>query len=131
MTKSGMLATATVGDPRWAAVVARDVEADGTFFYSVKSTGVYCRPSCAARAARPENVAFHATADAAEGAGFRPCKRCTPDQLPLSEQHAATVAELCRMIESAEHAPTLKHLATRAGLSRFHLHRVFKAITGV
>ncbi|HVE89547.1 MAG TPA: bifunctional DNA-binding transcriptional regulator/O6-methylguanine-DNA methyltransferase Ada [Burkholderiaceae bacterium] len=131
MTKSGVLATATVNDPRWAAVVVRDAQADGTFFYSVKSTGVYCRPSCAARAARPENVEFHATADAAERAGFRPCKRCKPDQLPLSEQHAATVAELCRMIESAEHTPTLEHLATRAGLSPFHLHRLFKAITGV
>ena len=130
-TKSEMLAAATVSDPRWAAVVERDAAADGTFFYSVKTTGVYCRPSCAARAARPENVEFHATADAAERAGFRPCKRCKPDQLPLSEQHAATVAELCRMIESAEQAPTLEQLATHAGLSTFHLHRVFKAITGV
>ena len=130
-TKSEMLAAATVSDSRWAAVVSRDAAADGTFFYSVKTTGVYCRPSCAARAARPENVEFHATADAAERAGFRPCKRCKPDQLPLPEPHAAAVAELCRIIESAEQAPTLAHLATHAGLSTFHLHRVFKAITGV
>jgi AraC family transcriptional regulator of adaptative response/methylated-DNA-[protein]-cysteine methyltransferase len=67
-------------DPRWAALVARDPAADGRFFYSVKTTGVYCRPSCAARLARPENVRFHATRAAAERAGFRACRRCRPDQ---------------------------------------------------
>ena len=82
-------AAATERDPRWAAVVARSTAADGTFFYSVKTTGVYCRPSCAARQARPENVRFHATRDEAERAGFRPCKRCKPDQPSLVEQHAA------------------------------------------
>ena len=130
-TKSEMLAAAVVSDPRWDAVVRRDRDADGQFFYSVKTTGVYCRPSCAARGARPENVEFHGSAEAAERAGFRPCKRCKPDQLPLVEQHAATVAELCRMIENAEQAPTLAQLAAHAGLSTFHLHRVFKAATGL
>ena len=130
-TKTEMLATATVSDTRWAAIVARDPTADGKFFYSVKTTGVYCRPSCAARSARPENVEFHATAADAERAGFRPCKRCKPDQLPLAEQHAAKIAELCRLIERAEQAPTLEQLADHTGLSTFHLHRVFKAITGV
>ncbi len=130
-TKSEMLAAATVSDPRWDAVVTRDPRADGEFFYSVKTTGVYCRPSCAARGARPENVEFHVSAEAAERAGFRPCKRCKPDQLPLAEQHAAMVAELCRMIENVEQAPTLVQLAAHAGLSTFHLHRVFKAITGL
>ena len=130
-TKSEMLAAAIVSDPRWGAVVRRDPRADGQFFYSVRTTGVYCRPSCAARGARPENVEFHDSAEAAERAGFRPCKRCQPDQLPLAEQHAATVAELCRMIENADQAPTLAQLSARSGLSTFHLHRVFKAITGV
>ena len=129
--KSETTAVATATDPRWAALVARDPRADGKFFYSVKTTGVYCRPSCGARPARPENVAFHATAEDAERAGFRPCKRCKPDQLSLGEQHAATVATLCRLIENAEQAPTLQHLARHAGMSAFHLHRVFKAITGV
>ena len=78
--RNEMRAAETVSDPRWAAVVARDPAADGTFFYSVKTTGVYCRPSCAARTANPENVAFHRTAADAERAGFRPCKRCKPDQ---------------------------------------------------
>jgi len=129
--KTEMLAAATVSDRRWAAVVARDPEADGKFFYSVKTTGVYCRPSCAARTARPENVEFHLTAADAERAGFRPCKRCKPDQPPLAEQHAARVAEVCRLIENAEQAPSLEELANHAGLSTYHLHRVFKAVTGL
>ncbi len=130
-TKSEMLAAATVSNPRWAAVVTRNPEADGKFFYSVRTTGVYCRPSCAARAARPENVEFHATAADAERAGFRPCKRCKPDQLSPAEPHAVKIAELCRLIENAEQAPTLEQLANHAGLSTFHFHRVFKAVTGV
>lgn len=130
-TQSEMRAATTVSDPRWAAVVAHDARSDGTFFYAVSTTGVYCRPSCGARAARPENVEFHATAADAERAGFRPCKRCKPDQLPLAEQHAGTIADLCRLIENAEHEPTLERLAHHAGMSTFHLHRLFKAITGV
>ncbi len=130
-TKSEMRAAATVSDSRWDAVVRRDRHADGRFFYSVKTTGVYCRPSCAARGARPENVEFHVSAEAAERAGFRPCRRCKPDQLPLAEQHAATVSELCRTIENADQPPTLAQLAAHAGLSTFHLHRVFKAATGL
>jgi AraC family transcriptional regulator of adaptative response/methylated-DNA-[protein]-cysteine methyltransferase len=126
-----MRALATVSDPRWASVAARDPAADGRFFYSVRTTGVYCRPSCAARVARPENVEFHATAAAAERAGFRPCMRCRPDQPARAEQQAAQVAELCRFIEAAEQAPTLGELAQRAGLSSHHLHRVFKAVTGL
>ncbi|MDQ3197233.1 MAG: bifunctional DNA-binding transcriptional regulator/O6-methylguanine-DNA methyltransferase Ada [Pseudomonadota bacterium] len=124
-------AAATIGDPRWAAVVARDPRADGKFFYSVRTTGVYCRPSCASRPARPENIAFHLTAADAERAGFRPCKRCEPDQPPLAEQHAAKIAELCRWIESAGQVPSLEELARHAGLSPYHLHRVFKAATGL
>ena len=125
------LAAATMNDPRWAAVVARSAEADGTFFYSVKTTGVYCRPSCAARMARPENVRFHATLEDAETAGFRPCRRCKPDQASVDEQHAAMVTEACRLIESSSSVPTLEELARHAGMSAFHFHRVFKALTGV
>lgn len=124
-------AAETAADPRWSAVIARDRSADGRFFYSVESTGVYCRPSCGARAPRPENVRFHATAEAAEQAGFRPCIRCRPDRPPLAEQHAVLVAGLCRQIENADSAPTLEKLAQIAHMSTFHLHRVFKAVTGV
>jgi len=130
-TKSELRAAATVADPRWAAVVARDHGADGRFFYSVRTTGVYCRPSCAARPARPENVEFHATAADAQRAGFRPCRRCKPDQLGLAAQQAAKVADACRFIERSDRAPTLTALAAHAGMSAFHFHRVFKKLTGL
>jgi AraC family transcriptional regulator of adaptative response/methylated-DNA-[protein]-cysteine methyltransferase len=116
---------------RWAAVIAKDRAADGEFFYSVRTTGVYCRPSCAARPARRENVAFHAGAAQAEAAGFRPCKRCKPDQPPMAERQAAMVAQACRAIETAEEAPDLETLAAQAGVSPFHFHRVFKSVAGV
>ena len=122
---------ATELDPRWAAVVARDRRADGTFYYSVETTGVYCRPSCPSRRASPKNVRFHQTTADAERAGFRPCRRCKPDQPPLEQVHAATIARICRVIETAEEPPRLAALAERAGLSPYHFHRVFKAVTGV
>jgi AraC family transcriptional regulator of adaptative response/methylated-DNA-[protein]-cysteine methyltransferase len=118
-------------DPRWRAVERRDRAADGTFVYSVRTTGVYCRPSCAARLPRRENVAFHASCAEAERSGFRPCKRCRPNEPGLADQQAAAVATACRLIEEAEETPSLAALAQAAGLSRFHFHRVFKAVTGV
>jgi len=130
-TKNEILAVATIRDPRWAAVLRRDPDADGRFLYSVRTTGVYCRPNCAARTPRPENVAFHETAADAERAGFRPCRRCTPDRPPLAAQRAATVAELCRFIDASDGPPTLAELAEHARLSPYHLHRLFKAITGL
>ena len=130
-TKELDLASMTQDEPRWAAVVARSAAADGTFYYSVRTTGVYCRPSCSARTARRENVGFHATREDAERAGFRPCKRCKPDQPSLREQRAAKVTEACRLIEVSQDLPRLDRLARQAGLSPFHFHRVFKAITGL
>jgi AraC family transcriptional regulator of adaptative response/methylated-DNA-[protein]-cysteine methyltransferase len=118
-------------DARWKAVVARDASADGTFVYSVRSTGVYCRPSCPARHAKPVNVQFHATAKDAERAGFRPCKRCKPNEAGLAGRQSANVAEICRFIETADHVPSLDELAKRARMSAYHFHRVFKAVTGV
>ncbi|MGE3297530.1 MAG: bifunctional DNA-binding transcriptional regulator/O6-methylguanine-DNA methyltransferase Ada [Porticoccaceae bacterium] len=128
---AALASTATQNDPRWMAVIARDPAADGTFFYSVRTTGVYCRPSCGARRARAENVQFHRTVADAQRAGFRACRRCKPDQAPLAARHAALVTALCRLIEQAEREPSLDALATHAGLSRFHVQRVFKAITGI
>jgi len=118
-------------DARWEAVVRRDRTADGAFYYAVRTTGVYCRPSCAARLARREHVRFHATYEEAEQAGFRPCKRCRPTEPALAEQHAAAVAKACQMIEAAEDMPNLDALAAAVGMSRFHFHRVFKTLTGV
>jgi methylphosphotriester-DNA--protein-cysteine methyltransferase/predicted RNA methylase len=130
-TKNAQLSGAAENDPRWASVVARDPEADGTFYYSVKTTGVDCRPSCAARLARPENVRFHTTPEDAEKAGFRPCKRCKSNQPTLVEQHAAKVTEACRFIEESENVPSLEELAKHVGLSIYHFHRVFKKVTGL
>lgn len=116
---------------RWDAVRARDAAADGQFVYSVRSTGVYCRPSCPSRPARPGNVAFHDSCEQAEAAGFRACLRCQPKAPPLAERHAQAVARACRLIETADEEPDLDSLAREAGMSRFHFHRVFKSHTGI
>ncbi|NUA99550.1 bifunctional DNA-binding transcriptional regulator/O6-methylguanine-DNA methyltransferase Ada [Azospirillum melinis] len=116
---------------RWEALRRRDPAADGRFVYAVRSTGVYCRPSCAARPARPENVAFYATNAEAERAGFRPCKRCRPDGPSQGDRRAEAVAAACRLIEEAEEAPQLDELAAAAGMSPHHFHRIFKQVTGV
>ncbi|CRL52400.1 bifunctional DNA-binding transcriptional regulator/O6-methylguanine-DNA methyltransferase Ada [Pseudomonas sp. URMO17WK12:I11] len=123
--------TATEIDPRWAAVVARDPAADGQFVYAVKTTGIYCRPSSLARLPNPQNVEFFDTPEQAQAAGYRPSKRAAKDQSDVAAQHAATVAAACRHIESAENLPPLNELADAAGLSSFHFHRVFKAVTGL
>src|SRR5215467_3799809 len=102
-------------EARWTAVRRRDRRADGAFYYSVRTTGVYCRPSCAARQARRENVRFHVTAADAESAGFRPCKRCRPGSHGLAASHTEAVARACRLIESSEEMPSLDALAAAAG----------------
>jgi len=124
-------AAMTLRDPRWAEVLARSTGADGTFFYSVATTGVYCRPSCPSRRPRPENVRFHTTREDAERAGFRPCKRCRPDRPSLADQHAGQVTRACRLIEDSDGYLSLEALAREAGMSPFHFHRVFKSVTGL
>jgi AraC family transcriptional regulator of adaptative response/methylated-DNA-[protein]-cysteine methyltransferase len=132
VTRNGAMSPTHLGDEdRWAAVVRRDPNADGRFYYSVRTTGVYCRPSCASRPARRENVRFHSTREEAEVAGFRPCKRCRPNALALNDHRTASVERACRLIEAAEDVPRLGALADAAGMSRFHFHRVFKTLTGV
>ncbi|HJT51980.1 MAG TPA: bifunctional DNA-binding transcriptional regulator/O6-methylguanine-DNA methyltransferase Ada [Nitrosospira sp.] len=135
LAEKAQLGAETVHDPRWADVVAGNTGADGKFYYAVKTTGVYCRPSCPARAARPGNVSFYETREAAENAGFRPCKRCQPARPVLVEQYAAKVTQACRsiegIIEKSETVPALKDLAKQAGMSTYHFHRVFKQVTGL
>lgn len=117
---------------RWRQVLARDGEADGHFVYAVRSTGIYCRPSCPSRKPRRDNVRFYEVPEAAEQAGFRACKRCRPEQAAAADPRMAAVRRACREIERAEQpAPDLETLAAGAGLSAFHFQRLFKQLVGV
>jgi AraC family transcriptional regulator, regulatory protein of adaptative response / methylated-DNA-[protein]-cysteine methyltransferase len=130
-TKSSSTRLATEKDPRWARVQARDKGADGKFWYSVATTGVFCRPSCPSRCANPKNVRLHDTLADARAAGFRPCKRCNPEGISLDAENAALVAKACKIIESQSDAPSLKTLAAAVQLSPGYFHRLFKATTGL
>lgn len=131
LARTTVRSSATEDDPRWNAVLARDASQDGAFIYAVRTTGVYCRPSCPSRHARPENVRFFASCAEAAAAGFRPCRRCQPDGPSLAERRATAVANACRMIAASETPLTLDQLAAAAGMSPFAFHRHFKAITGL
>jgi AraC family transcriptional regulator, regulatory protein of adaptative response / methylated-DNA-[protein]-cysteine methyltransferase len=122
---------AEADEGRWEAVLRRDRRADGVFWYSVSTTGIYCRPSCPAKRPLRGHVRFHATREEAERAGFRACRRCRPDAPGLEARHASAVTRACRLIEDAEEMPGLAALAAAAGMSRFYFHRTFKAHTGV
>jgi AraC family transcriptional regulator, regulatory protein of adaptative response / methylated-DNA-[protein]-cysteine methyltransferase len=118
-------------DARWARIVARDKTADGYLWYSVSTTGVYCRPSCPSRIANPGNVQLHNTLEDAKATGFRPCRRCNPDGPSIESENAALVARACRIIEQSEEAPSLAELADTIGRSPSYFHRIFKAATGL
>jgi AraC family transcriptional regulator of adaptative response/methylated-DNA-[protein]-cysteine methyltransferase len=113
------------------AIRRRDPAYDGAFVFAVATTGIYCKPSCPSRPARPDNISLHATPADAEKAGFRPCKRCRPNEVAGAHPHAAAVARACALIRSSEETPKLETLAAASGLSPFHFHRVFRALTGV
>jgi AraC family transcriptional regulator of adaptative response/methylated-DNA-[protein]-cysteine methyltransferase len=115
---------------KWNAVRRRDTRADGVFVFSVKTTGVYCRPSCPSRPPRRDNVAFHSSCAGAERAGFRPCKRCQPHTPGLAAIHSEAVARACRILEERDPAPALAELAREVGMSPSHFHRVFLKIAG-
>jgi AraC family transcriptional regulator, regulatory protein of adaptative response / methylated-DNA-[protein]-cysteine methyltransferase len=118
-------------DPRWQAVLARDASQDGRFVFAVSSTGVYCRPSCAARRPRRGNVRFFAQPDQAEKAGYRACLRCRPRAIG---GHGATevVKAICRYIEQHLDEPlTLARLGSEFHQSPFHLQRTFKSVLGI
>jgi AraC family transcriptional regulator of adaptative response/methylated-DNA-[protein]-cysteine methyltransferase len=118
-------------DPRWNAVVARDAARDGEFVFAVSSTGVYCRPSCAARRPRRENVQFFLKPEAAEQAGYRACLRCRPKSFSGNAESDAAKA-ICRFIEQHLDEPlTLDRLGKEFRQSPFHLQRRFKAVLGI
>ena len=119
---------------RYTAIAARDRSQDGAWYYAVRTTGVFCKPSCGARLAKRGNVSFHTTVDDAIAAGFRACKRCRPDATD-TDVHAAVVTAACRMIDQSLHTdgsvPSLNALSQHIGYSPFHLHRIFRAATGL
>lgn len=125
------LTPSVADDPRWTRIIARDRTADGHFWYSVSTTGVYCRPSCPSRVANPGNVQLHATLGEAKATGFRPCLRCNPDGPSIETENAALVARACRIIEASEEPPSLAELADEIGRSPGYFHRMFRAATGV
>jgi AraC family transcriptional regulator, regulatory protein of adaptative response / methylated-DNA-[protein]-cysteine methyltransferase len=129
--KTSKLTPSVADDPRWARIVARDKTADGHLWYSVSTTGVYCRPSCPSRIANPTNVQLHDSLESAKATGFRPCKRCKPDGASIEAENAALVAKACRIIEDSEKEPLLNELAGAIGRSPRYFHRVFKAATGL
>jgi len=127
-TEPGRYATEAA---RWQAVCERDRAAEGKFYFAVVTTGVFCRPNCAARQPRRENVRFFETIAAAEAAGFRACKRCRPTGISVERAQADAVSQACHLIDEAETPPVLADLARAVGMSPFHFHRVFKAALGV
>ena len=123
--------TPTENDARWDLLVRRDPQADGSFRYGVKTTGVFCRPSCPSRLPKRENVVYFPSAREALDSGFRPCRRCRPDADPRPEPHLEMIVRACRRIEEAEEPIPLAALAASAGLSPYHFHRVFRRVVGV
>ena len=131
LTKTPKSTPSVTDDPRWARIVARDKTADGQLWYSVSTTGVYCRPSCPSRVANPKNVQLHDTLESAKATGFRACMRCNPDGPSIEAGKAALIAKACRLIEESEEEPSLEELADVIGRSSSYFHRVFKATTGL
>ncbi len=118
-------------DPRWSRILSRDRTADGSFWYAVRTTGIFCRPSCPSRAADPANVTIHETIAAAKASGCRPCKRCNPEGSSADEENIALVEAATRTIDAAGTLPSLGELAEAAGLSPAYFHRLFKSVTGL
>ncbi|MGD0679933.1 MAG: bifunctional DNA-binding transcriptional regulator/O6-methylguanine-DNA methyltransferase Ada [Polyangiaceae bacterium] len=122
---------AVVEDPRWARIVARDKSADGLFWYTVATTGIYCRPSCPSRTAKPRNVRIHDTLASAKATGFRACRRCNPEGMSVDAENAAIITKICRILDAAVETPSLGELADAVDLSPSYFHRLFKRATGL
>lgn len=118
-------------DNRWTAVVEHDKRHDGAFVYAVKSTGIYCRPSCPSKRPRREQVLFYTNSENARDAGFRPCKRCNPDCLVKTSRAAELAALACKIIQESKTQLSLEQLSARCSVSPYHLQRMFKQVCGV
>jgi AraC family transcriptional regulator, regulatory protein of adaptative response / methylated-DNA-[protein]-cysteine methyltransferase len=118
-------------DARWEGVLRKDATLDGQYFFAVKTTGIYCRPSCPSRTPKRANVVFYDTAQSARDAGFRACLRCAPDGLSKRQQQTQAILQACRIIEAQQERISLQDLAGKVGLSPHHFHRIFKDVTGV
>jgi AraC family transcriptional regulator, regulatory protein of adaptative response / methylated-DNA-[protein]-cysteine methyltransferase len=118
-------------DARWEGVVRKDAALDGTYLFAVKTTGIFCRPSCPSRTPKRDNVQFFDDAGAARAAGFRACLRCAPEGAPKSAQQTQAILQACRVIETSAERVSLSVLSRQVGLSPSHFHRVFKEVTGV
>jgi AraC family transcriptional regulator of adaptative response/methylated-DNA-[protein]-cysteine methyltransferase len=119
-------------DQFWQAIQTRDASCDGLFYYGVRTTGVYCRPSCASRQPKRENVLFFALPEAARQAGFRACLRCRPDEAALRDPQAELAQSLCRLIDQHLEEPVnFEALSEQLRLSQFHLQRLFKKLMGI
>jgi AraC family transcriptional regulator, regulatory protein of adaptative response / methylated-DNA-[protein]-cysteine methyltransferase len=116
---------------RWAAVQRRDPSHDGHFYYAVRTTGVYCRPSCPSRPARSDNVSFYDSGELARQAGFRACLRCKPDDATADAARRQLVLNACATLECSDSGVKLDALAESAGMNRHHFHRVFKSVVGL
>lgn len=128
---SALATPAKVDEQRWLIVCKRERCGDASFVYAVQSTGVFCRPGCASRLPRRENVLFFDGASQARAAGFRACKRCKPDEEQLSVKHRRAIQRACQAIDDSEQLPDLTSLARIAGLSPTYFHRLFKRELGV
>jgi len=118
-------------DVRWRSVLRRDRTADGSFFHGVRTTGIYCRPSCSSRTPRRGNVIFFDEPAQAEAAGFRPCRRCRPNASDPRNVREEAIRSACRILETAEEPPALAALARSAGLGPSRFQRLFKEIVGL
>lgn len=118
-------------DDKWNAVVQRNIRPNDVFFYGVLTTGVYCRPVCSSRLPNRKNVRFFSACEEAEKAGFRPCKRCRPNDKDRQDSQTLAVLNACRIIEEADNPLNLEEIAEKAGFNAYYFHRIFKRIVGV
>lgn len=116
----------------WEAVQNRDSAYDNTFVYAVKTTGIFCRPTCPSRRPFRENVEFFDNPENAQHAGYRPCERCHPTEDSIPDPHLPLITEVCRYLETEhDHIPTLDELGEKFNMSPYHLQRIFKRLVGI